>query len=80
VFETGRPLAQTGGFEASIPVYEIFRSGAGISAPDISDGITKMIMSKIAIAFVGVSIGVGLLLTFAPAFSADVALAVVACF
>jgi hypothetical protein len=39
-----------------------------------------MIMSKIAIAVVGTSVAIGVLLTFAPAFSADVALAVVSCF
>jgi hypothetical protein len=39
-----------------------------------------MIMFKIIAAVVGVSIAIGLLLTFAPNFSADVALAVVACF
>jgi hypothetical protein len=43
-------------------------------------GITKMIMYKIAIAIVGASIALGVLLTFAPLFSADVALAVIACF
>jgi hypothetical protein len=63
--------------ETSIPVYDIFRRGAGISAPDIWDHKDDY---KIAIAIVGASIALGVLLTFAPLFSADVALAVIACF
>jgi hypothetical protein len=43
-------------------------------------GIAKMIMFKIGAAIVGASFALGLLLTFAPGVSADVALAVVACF
>jgi hypothetical protein len=46
----------------------------------LSDGISKMIMLKIGAAIVAVAIGGSLLAEFAPDFSADLALAVVACF
>jgi hypothetical protein len=52
-----------------------------ISAPDISDGISKMIMLKIGAAIVTVAIAGSLLVVvFAPDFSADLVLAVVALF
>jgi hypothetical protein len=62
------------------PSAEFFQKGAGISASGISDGMTRMITYKIALVIAGASIAFWLLLTFAPVFSADAALAVIACF
>lgn len=52
----------------------------GIGFPKCSEGIAKMMMSKIAAAIVGPATGAGLLIALAPDFSADFALAVIAYF
>jgi len=55
-------------------------NGPALAFSPFSEGISKMIMLKIAAAIVTTAIAGGAFLTFAPDFSADFALVVVACF
>jgi len=53
---------------------------SALAFPTGSEGIAKMMMPKIAAAIVGAATAGGFLITLAPDFSADFALAVIACF
>ena len=55
-------------------------SSPALAFPTFSEEIAIMIMLKIAAAVVGAVTAGALLVTFAPGFSADFALAVIACF
>jgi hypothetical protein len=56
------------------------RREPALAFPTFSEGISEMIMLKLAAAVVGAITAGALVVTFAPDFSADFVLAVIACF
>ena len=62
------------------PSTKFARREPALAFPTFSEGISEMIMLKLAAAVGGAVTAHALLVTFAPGFSADFALAVIACF
>jgi hypothetical protein len=62
------------------PSTKFARREPALAFPTFSEGISEMIMLKLAAAVVGAITAGALVVTFAPDFSADFVLAVIACF